>query len=229
MRKRPNWSGRPERGLRPGAPPLSMPVIAERTATKLAIEARQAAALAAEQAAEAAAREVAVKAERSTGRQGYRSGYGSQTELFERYQRSAGVGGGAGGDVLQGVSTRKVKAITEELCGHSFSASSMRPAFAIGELDRQHRPEVDHAGWQTRATAARAGNRIALASRRPARPARFSPRPLSSPHGRCGRDRRALPIPPVRRRTASSASPFAGSPPSRAPRHRPRARRGRPK
>jgi putative transposase len=25
---------------------------------------------------------------------------------------------------VQGVSTRKVKAITEELCGHSFSASS---------------------------------------------------------------------------------------------------------
>jgi transposase-like protein len=27
--------------------------------------------------------------------------------------------------VVQGVSTRKVKAITEELCGHSFSASTM--------------------------------------------------------------------------------------------------------
>jgi transposase-like protein len=26
---------------------------------------------------------------------------------------------------VQGVSTRKVKAITEELCGHSFSASSI--------------------------------------------------------------------------------------------------------
>ena len=26
---------------------------------------------------------------------------------------------------MQGVSTRKVKAITEELCGHSFSASSI--------------------------------------------------------------------------------------------------------
>jgi hypothetical protein len=37
----------------------------------------------------------------------------------------AGAGGGAGGDVRAGVSTRKVKAITEELCGHSFSASSI--------------------------------------------------------------------------------------------------------
>ena len=36
-----------------------------------------------------------------------------------------GAGGGAGGDVRAGVSTGKVKAITEELCGHSFSASSI--------------------------------------------------------------------------------------------------------
>ena len=31
---------------------------------------------------------------------------------------------------IQGVSTRKVKAITEELCGHSFSAS------AISEINK---------------------------------------------------------------------------------------------
>ncbi|ESY94395.1 hypothetical protein X738_24795 [Mesorhizobium sp. LNHC209A00] len=48
------------------------------------------------------------------------------TELFERYQRSERVGGNPCGDVyVQGVSTRKVKAITEELCGHAFSASSI--------------------------------------------------------------------------------------------------------
>lgn len=48
------------------------------------------------------------------------------TELFERDQRSerALVAALAEMDV-QGVSTRKVKAITEELCGHRFSASSI--------------------------------------------------------------------------------------------------------
>ncbi len=30
-----------------------------------------------------------------------------------------------GGEARQGVSTRKVKAITEELCGHEFSASTI--------------------------------------------------------------------------------------------------------
>jgi putative transposase len=48
------------------------------------------------------------------------------TELFARYQRSekALVGTLDGMDV-QGVSTHKVKAVTEMLCGHSFSASSI--------------------------------------------------------------------------------------------------------
>ncbi|MER8899586.1 IS256 family transposase [Mesorhizobium sp. M0676] len=36
-----------------------------------------------------------------------------------------GIGGDAGREYVQGVSTRKVKAITEELCGHAFSASSI--------------------------------------------------------------------------------------------------------
>jgi hypothetical protein len=47
------------------------------------------------------------------------------TELFERYQRSEKVLMAALTEMyIQGVSTRKVKAITEELIGHSFSASS---------------------------------------------------------------------------------------------------------
>src|SRR5438309_11315039 len=90
----------------------------------------------------------AEKGERATGRQGYRSGYYGRTlitrvgklelrvpqdragrfstELFERYQRSERALVAALAEMyVQGVSTRKVKAITEELCGHSFSASSI--------------------------------------------------------------------------------------------------------
>ena len=48
------------------------------------------------------------------------------TELFERYQRSERALVAALSEMyVQGVSTRKAKAITEELCGHSFSASSI--------------------------------------------------------------------------------------------------------
>src|SRR6516225_9514632 len=88
------------------------------------------------------------KGERTAGRQGYRSGYYGRTlitrigklelrvpqdragrfstELFERYQRSERALVAALAEMyVQGVSTRKVKAITEELCGHSFSASSI--------------------------------------------------------------------------------------------------------
>lgn len=88
------------------------------------------------------------KGVRSDGRKGYRSGYYTRnlvtrvgaielrvpqdrqghfsTEVFERYQRSEK----ALVDALiqmyvQGVSTRKVKEVTETLCGHSFSASSV--------------------------------------------------------------------------------------------------------
>jgi putative transposase len=82
------------------------------------------------------------------GRLGYRSGYYPRslitrigkielrvpqdrqgrfsTELFERYQRSEkALMAGLAEMYVQGVSTRKVKAITEELIGHSFSASSI--------------------------------------------------------------------------------------------------------
>src|SRR5512135_3436087 len=88
------------------------------------------------------------KGERTPARLGYRSGYYGRTlitrvgklelrvpqdregrfstELFERYQRSERALVAALTEMyVQGVSTRKVKAITEELCGHSFSASSI--------------------------------------------------------------------------------------------------------
>jgi len=88
------------------------------------------------------------KYERTAERLGYRSGsYGRtlitrvgklelwvpqdrqgrfRTEIFERYQRSEKALVGALAEMyIQGVSTRKVKAITEELCGHEFSASSI--------------------------------------------------------------------------------------------------------
>jgi transposase-like protein len=90
----------------------------------------------------------AEKGERSAARLGYRSGYYDRTlvsrvgklelrvpqdrhgrfstELFERYQRSEKALVAALAEMyVQGVSTRKVKAITEELCGHSFSASAI--------------------------------------------------------------------------------------------------------
>ena len=48
------------------------------------------------------------------------------TALFERYARSEKALVAALAEMyVQGVSTRKVKAITEELCGHSFSASAI--------------------------------------------------------------------------------------------------------
>lgn len=90
----------------------------------------------------------AAKGERTAGRLSYRSGYYGRTlmtrvgtlelrvpqdragrfstELFERYQRSEKALVGALAEMyVQGVSTRKVKAVTEALCGHSFSASSI--------------------------------------------------------------------------------------------------------
>src|SRR6201981_2645362 len=48
------------------------------------------------------------------------------TELFERYQRSEEALVGTLAEMyVQGVSTRKVKAVTEALCGHSFSAAAI--------------------------------------------------------------------------------------------------------
>jgi putative transposase len=90
----------------------------------------------------------AAKGERTAGRLGYRSGYYGRTlitrvgklelrvpqdrdgrfstELFERYQRSERALVAALAEMyVQGVSTRKVRAIAEELCGHAFSASSI--------------------------------------------------------------------------------------------------------
>ena len=90
----------------------------------------------------------AEKGERTAGRLGYRSGYYDRTlitrvgklelrvpqdragrfstELFERYQRSERALVAALAEMyVQGVSPRKVKAITEELCGYSFSALSI--------------------------------------------------------------------------------------------------------
>ncbi len=90
----------------------------------------------------------AEKGERTEARLSYRSGYYSRslitrvgtlelrvpqdrggrfsTELFQRYQRSEKALVGTLAEMyVQGVSTRKVKTVTEALCGHSFSASAI--------------------------------------------------------------------------------------------------------
>ena len=110
----------------------------------------------------------AAPSERTPDRVGYRAGYYPRslvtrvgklalrvprdrqgrfsTELFERYQRSEQALVGTLAEMyIQGVSTRKVKAITEALCGHSVSASTISrinkrldqslTAFAERELD----------------------------------------------------------------------------------------------
>ena len=94
------------------------------------------------------------KGERTGERLGYRSGYYSRklvtrvgtlelrvpqdrqgrfsTEVFERYQRSEKALVGALVEMyVQGVSTRKIKAVSEELCGHEFSAS------VVSELNKK--------------------------------------------------------------------------------------------
>ena len=101
----------------------------------------------------------AEKGERTNGRLGYRSGYYPRalitrvgtlelrvpqdrdgrfsTQVFERYQRSEKALVAALAEMyVQGVSTRKVKAITEELCGHAFSAS------AISEINKKMDAEL---------------------------------------------------------------------------------------
>jgi transposase-like protein len=88
------------------------------------------------------------KWERSEERRGHRSGYYTRglvtrvgkielrvpqdrqgrfsTEIFDRYQRSEKALFLSLAEMyVQGVSTRKVKKITEQLCGHSFSASTV--------------------------------------------------------------------------------------------------------
>src|SRR5687767_7154826 len=90
----------------------------------------------------------AAPGERSSTRAGYRAGYYERglitrvgkielrvprdrsgefsTALFERFQRSEKALVSALVEMyVQGVSTRKVKAITEELCGHEFSAGTI--------------------------------------------------------------------------------------------------------
>ena len=96
----------------------------------------------------------AARYERSAARTGYRSGYYRRrlvtrvgpivlrvpqdrsgqfsTQVFEQYQRSEKALVAALAQMyVQGVSTRKVAAITEELCGHEFSASSLTPFLIV--------------------------------------------------------------------------------------------------
>jgi len=112
----------------------------------------------------------AEKGERTASRVGYRSGYYGRTlvtrvgklelrvpqdrqgrfrtEIFERYQRSEKALVGALTEMyVQGVSTRKVKAVTEELCGHEFSASTIsRMNQSLDkELDRFARRRLEEA------------------------------------------------------------------------------------
>ena len=90
----------------------------------------------------------AEKNERTANRLGYRSGYYGRTlvtrvgklelrvpqdrqgrfrtEVFERYQRSEKALVSTLAEMyVQGVSTRKVKEISEQLCGHEFSAATV--------------------------------------------------------------------------------------------------------
>ena len=102
----------------------------------------------------------ASKGERIESRLGYRSGYYDRTlvtrvgklelrvpqdregrfstQLFERYQRAEKALVTTLAEMyVQGVSTRKVKAITEELCGHRFSAST------ISEINKKAGPSIE--------------------------------------------------------------------------------------
>jgi transposase-like protein len=110
------------------------------------------------------------KSERTGERAGYRSGYYARklvtrvgklelripqdrqgrfnTVVFEQYQRSEkALVAGLAQMYVQGVSTRKVKAITEELCGHEFSASSISAITAKldGELEQFARRRLEEA------------------------------------------------------------------------------------
>src|SRR5919199_5645767 len=110
----------------------------------------------------------AEKSERTANRVGYRSGYYGRSlvtrvgkielrvpqdrqgrfrkEVFERYQRSEKALTSALMEMyLHGVSTRKVKAITEELCGHEFSSATIsRIVSALDEeLERFSRRRLE--------------------------------------------------------------------------------------
>jgi putative transposase len=68
------------------------------------------------------------------------------TAVFERYQRSEKALVAALAEMyVQGVSTRKVKAITEELCGHEFGADSISQINKKldGELQRWAQRQLD--------------------------------------------------------------------------------------
>lgn len=101
------------------------------------------------------------KSERTDRRLGYRSGYYERklttrigtlelrvpqdrgglfrTEVFARYQRSEKALLLALAEMyVQGVSTRKVRAVTEQLCGHAFSASS------VSAITTQLDTELEH-------------------------------------------------------------------------------------
>jgi len=100
----------------------------------------------------------ATKSERTDTRLGYRAGYYQRllltrvgpielrvpqdrqgrfrTEVFERYQRSEKALVAAMLEMYgQGVSTRKVKTITEELCGHEFSSATI--SRIVQKLDQE--------------------------------------------------------------------------------------------
>lgn len=108
------------------------------------------------------------KGERCAGRLGYRSGHYPRklitrvgtlelrvpqdrqgrfsTELFSRYQRSEKALVAALVEMyVQGVSTRKVKAVSEELCGHAFSAGTLSELNATldAELERFARQPLE--------------------------------------------------------------------------------------
>lgn len=110
----------------------------------------------------------AAKGERTGERLGYRSGHYPRkfltrvgtlelrvpqdrqgrfsTEIFARYQRSEKALVGALIEMyVQGVSTRKVKAISETLCGHEFSASTVSSLNATldAELERFARQQLE--------------------------------------------------------------------------------------
>jgi putative transposase len=98
------------------------------------------------------------KSERTEARLGYRAGYYNRmlmtrvgpielrvpqdrqgrfrTDVFERYQRSEKALVAAMLEMyVQGVSTRKVKTITEKLCGHEFSSATI--SCIVGQLDAE--------------------------------------------------------------------------------------------
>lgn len=110
----------------------------------------------------------AAKGERTDERLGYRSGHYPRklitrvgtlelrvpqdrqgrfsTEIFSRYQRSEKALVAALIEMyVQGVSTRKIKAVSEELCGHEFSASTISELNATldGELEKFARQRLE--------------------------------------------------------------------------------------